>query len=142
MAKANTDGYMKPSDKSEEIIDLNKSYVKLMADFCRQNSAEFILVSTPSTKNWNCKKHNGIQKLADELNVKYIDLNTGDTKLDIDWNKDTRDAGDHLNYYGAVKVTDFIGQYVKENYDMPDNRSNPEYVKWNESLERYLKKVK
>ena len=66
----------------------------------------------------------------------------GDTKLDIDWNKDTRDAGDHLNYYGAVKVTDFIGQYVKENYDMPDNRSNPEYVKWNESLERYLKKVK
>lgn len=142
IAKADASGYMKPTDKVEEIADLNKDYVKLMADFCKENSADFILVSTPSTENWNCKRHNGIQKLAEELNIKYIDLNMGDTKLDIDWNKDTRDAGDHLNYYGAVKVTDFLGRYIKDNYDMPDNRNNPEYVKWNESLERYLKKVK
>ena len=68
-------------------------------------------------------------------------MNMVDSKVDIDWNKDTRDAGDHLNYSGAVKVTKSLGEYINKNYDLPDNRNNPEYVKWNESLTRYLKKV-
>lgn len=112
-----------------------------MVNFCKQNSAEFLLVSTPSTVNWDSKRHNGMAKFAEELGINYIDMNTGDSKVDIDWNKDTRDAGDHLNYSGAVKVTKALGEYIDKNYDLPDNRNNPEYVKWNESLTRYLKKV-
>lgn len=133
--------YMKPTDEAEQIMPINKSYVKNMADFCKENGADFLLVSTPSTKNWNYKRHNGIEKLAKELNLNYIDLNTGDTKVDIDWSKDTRDKGDHLNHSGAVKTTRFLGQYIKNNYSFPDKRKNAEYSKWNEALERYTKKV-
>lgn len=133
--------YMKPTDEAEQIMPINKSYVKNMADFCKENGADFLLVSTPSTKNWNYKRHNGIEKLAKELNLNYIDLNTGDTKVDIDWSNDTRDKGDHLNHSGAVKTTRFLGQYIKNNYSFPDKRKNAEYSKWNEALKRYTKKV-
>ena len=133
--------YMKPTDEAEQIMPINKSYVKNIADFCKENGADFLLVSTPSTKNWNYKRHNGIEKLAKELNLNYIDLNTGDTKVDIDWSKDTRDKGDHLNHSGAVKTTRFLGQYIKNNYSFPDKRKNAEYNKWNEALKRYTKKV-
>lgn len=141
IAKADASNYMKPSDKAEKINPLNRTYIQSMVNFCRENSADFLLVSTPSTVNWNCQRHNGIEQLANELGVKYIDLNMGKTKVDIDWNKDTRDNGDHLNYSGAVKTTDFLGKYIKENYNMPDNRNNADYIKWNESLVRYTKKV-
>lgn len=141
ISKADASNYMKPSDKAEQIKPLNKTYIENMANFCKQNSAEFLLVSTPSTVNWDSKRHNGMAKFAEELGINYIDMNTGDSKVDIDWNKDTRDAGDHLNYSGAVKVTKSLGEYIDKNYDLPDNRNNPEYVKWNESLTRYLKKV-
>lgn len=133
--------YMKPTDEAEQIMPINKSYVKNMADFCKENGADFLLVSTPSTKNWNYKRHNGIEKLAKELNLNYIDLNIGDTKVDIDWSNDTRDKGDHLNHSGAVKTTRFLGQYIKNNYSFPDKRKNAEYSKWNEALKRYTKKV-
>ena len=141
MKIADDSKHMAPSDEVQPINGLNKLYIENMVNFCRQNSAEFLLVSTPSTVNWNSKRHNGIQMLADELGVPYIDLNTGDTKVDIDWKEDSRDAGDHLNHKGAVKVTKFLGQYLNAHYALPDNRKQADFVKWNESLARYTKKV-
>lgn len=141
VAKSDHLNYMKPTEEAEHINPINKSYVKKMADFCKENGADFLLVSTPSTKNWNSKRHNGIEKLSKELNLKYIDLNTGKTKVEIDWSKDTRDKGDHLNHSGAVKTTRFLGQYIKNNYTFPDKRKEAEYSKWNEALGRYTKKV-
>lgn len=139
--RANACNHMKPSDEIQPINTLNKMYIESMADFCNQNAATFLLVSTPSTVNWNSKKHNGIQQLANELGIEYIDLNVGETKVPINWEQDTRDAGDHLNHYGAVKTTTFLGEYLSHHYELPDNRKNPDYVKWNESLARYTEKI-
>lgn len=140
--KSNNINYMIPTNEVEKIELLNKAYVKKIAEYCKEHSAELLLVSTPSTKNWNYKKHNGVAELAKELDVKYLDLNMEETKVPIDWSQDTRDSGDHLNYYGAVKNTEYLGNYIAENYSFPDKREDKAYIKWNESLERYLKKVK
>ena len=34
-------------------------------------------------------------------------------ELGIDWNFDSRDGGDHLNYYGAIKASEFVGNIIK-----------------------------
>ena len=54
--RANASNHMKPSDEIQPINTLNKMYIESMADFCNQNAATFLLVSTPSTVNWNSKK--------------------------------------------------------------------------------------
>ncbi|HIS48136.1 MAG TPA: hypothetical protein IAB46_11415 [Candidatus Scybalocola faecigallinarum] len=137
---ANSD-YMAPTDKSKLIHGLNWQYVSDMADFCEKNGAQFILVSTPSTVNWNYERHNGIVQLANALDIPYVDMNLMKNEITIDWTKDTRDKGDHLNHSGAVKVSRWLGNYLKKAYNLPDHRQDDGYSKWNEALTRYKKGV-
>ena len=46
-----------------------------------------------------------------------------------------------MNYFGAVKVSEFIGDYLVNNYKLENKKNNPEYKKWNETLPRYFKAV-
>lgn len=133
--------YMVETDTVKEIESPNEEYVKAIADFCKENGAELLLVNVPNAKNWCCEKHNGIQALAEKHGIPYVDLNLLNEEVSIDWNFDTRDKGDHLNYYGAVKTTNYLGEYLKANYTLPDRRNDDNYSGWNETLERYLATV-
>ena len=134
--------HMEKSDKVEEIPALNRQYLQSMVDYCKQIGAKPILVSTPSTVNWNAARHNGIQQFAKETGVEYIDLNTGQSKIDIDWNADTRDGGDHLNHSGATKVSAWIGKHLAETYKLPDHRSDKNYSSWHDALALYQERIK
>lgn len=136
---ASTKNYMAPSKGVAAIPSKNKGYVEDIIDFCKENGAELILYSTPSTKNWNYKRHNAIQKLADEFGVEYIDMNLMQKKIPIDWKKDSRDKGDHLNYYGAVKLTDYLGKYLTSKNIFVDHRSDADYKSWDAALKKFNK---
>lgn len=129
--------YMKPTDKAAGIPNLNIQYVREMKQFCDENGSRLVLVSTPSTVNWNFQRHNGIQKLANDIGCEYMDLNLMNDRIQIDWSKDTRDKGDHLNHFGAVKVSRFLSEYLKETGLLTDHREDPAYAKWNDSLKKY-----
>lgn len=109
--------YMKKTTKQKKIPKNIAQYLKQIQDMCERNGATLLLVSTPSAKNWNYKKHNGVAQWANENGVEYIDLNL-DKDLGIDWKEDTKDGGDHLNYTGAQKVTHAMGEYFKTHYDL------------------------
>ena len=139
---ANNTEYMKQTESAAEIPNINVQYVKEMKAFCDRNQAEFILLSTPSTVNWNSERHNGICRLAEEIGCEYVDLNVMNDKVQIDWSRDTRDKGDHLNYFGAVKVTKFLTDYLMKKNTLTDHRTDETYAKWNDALKRYEAAVK
>lgn len=134
--------FSQSTDEAMEIQPLNEEFVKNIADFCRENGAELLLVNIPNAKYWSCEKHNGIAQLAEKYGIAYVDMNTLGDEVSIDWQSDTVDMGDHLNYYGAKKVSAYLGDYLAKNYSLPDRRGNAEYAAWNEALERYLYAVK
>ncbi len=68
----------------------------------------------------------------------YVDLNLNANSLGIDWSKDTRDDGDHLNYYGAKKVSAYTGTYLCSYTDLTDHRKETPYASWNEELKNHL----
>lgn len=133
--------YMAETTEVKEIRHLNKKYVLSMYELCKENNIEFLLVSTPSSKNWNYMKHSGIKEFAKEYNIPYLDLNLMKQEVPINWDQDTCDEGDHMNYTGAVKVSKYISDYLRANYNLEDKRSDKEYNNWNESLSRYFKAV-
>lgn len=126
---ADLDGYMRPMDEWEPLSRQNRRNLETIAALCREKGAELILFSVPSPTNWTVRRHNTMTDIAGELGVPYLDGNL--LELDIDWQKDTYDAGDHLNYYGAVKVTRWLGEYLRNHYRLADCRDNPAYDFWN-----------
>ena len=72
----------------------------------------------------------------------YIDLNLKAKELGIDWKKDSYDRGDHLNLFGAQKVTAYLGKYIDEKYDMTDHRGDSVYQDWDRLAEKYLAELK
>ncbi len=129
---------IKPTREKAHISKTNKLYLKLLNKYCTQNNAELILVSTPNIKNWNYKKHNATKSFAEELGIDFLDFNVINDTVQIDWEKDTRDNGYHLNHFGAVKVSKHLGKYLSEKNILEDHRNDKKYAEWNTALERYL----
>lgn len=134
--------YMKYSDVSAPILSTNKKYLNGIAKFCKTHGARLVLISTPSTKNWNYQRHNTMEAISKDLGVDYIDTNLLRDDIPIDWKKDTKDKGDHLNYNGAVKLTDYVGKYLDDTKLFKDKRNDPSYDNWNTCLDKFEKQVK
>lgn len=123
--------YMAPSDACAIVPAKNVQRLRRIAETCRNHGAELILVSSPSPSNWNTRRHNGIIKTVTVLGIPYIDTNVLPDDVPIDWQTDTMDTGDHLNYFGAVKFSRYLGNYLAETGLFTDRRNDPAYADWN-----------
>lgn len=128
--------YMEKTDQEEAITELAEIYMGKIVDLCRKHGTKILLLSTPSPINYNYMRHNRLERYARENGIDYLDLNLID--LGMDWEEDSLDHGDHLNYYGAEKVTRYLGQYVASHYRLKDRRSNPAYASWNQETADYM----
>lgn len=133
---ADASAHMAPTDEVAELPWLSRAYLGDIARTCAAAGARLVLVSTPSTRNWNAARHNRMELTAAELGVEYVDLNVGEDRVGIDWSTDTRDAGDHLNARGARKVTAAVGKLLSGRYGVPDRRGDDAYDAWEEACER------
>lgn len=133
--------YMKPSDKKEKLPVKNKSYLYSIINLCKDNGAELMFVSTPSLKNWNSERHNTVAELAEEFGIEYIDMNMLNIEIPIDWSCDTKDAGDHLNYAGAVKATGYFGECLNSKNIFEDHRNDAAYSDWDKAYNHFLVEI-
>jgi hypothetical protein len=134
--KKEIDDYMEKNNYSNVIPLEEKYYIKRIYDLCKENDIELILFKAPQASTWNYVRQKAVKELAKELDVEFIDAN-GIEEIGIDWNKDTRDGGDHVNYYGAKKVSKYIGKIFHEKGTLTDHREDPKYQSWNEDLIKY-----
>ena len=126
---ADVEGYMAPMEEREPLSRTNLADLKKIAEVCRKRGISLVLFSAPSPANWTMRRHNTIRDTAESLGLPYIDGNLLD--LGIDWDTDTYDRGDHLNYRGAAKVTAWIGAYLRrEAPGLTDRRGDPDYEIW------------
>ena len=132
---------MTPSDAYAPIPKRNRAYVERIKAFCDENGAQLLLVSAPSTLNWNMARHNSTQAFADALGIGFLDLNTAHEQVAIDWNTDTRDKGDHLNYFGAQKATNVLGAYLADTGLLPSHKDDPAYADWNTQSDAFSRTV-
>ena len=134
---AKVKGYMSYTDEIQPIPEKNANYIKRVSDFCSSKGAKLVFLSMPSTKNYNYKKHNSIARFAKDIGVEYIDMNVLKEEIPINWKTDTYDKGDHMNYYGALKTTAYLGNYLASSGEFTDKRSNPDYKGWFDSVEKF-----
>lgn len=133
--------YMKETKDKAQIPEVVRIYMEKIKRLCEKNGADLLLVSAPSPKNYNYKKHNSLEEYARENDLPYVDLNMKFRDIGIDWKLDSYDRGDHLNISGARKVTAYIGQYLADNYDLPDRRNDDGWREWDDLAKEYLEEL-
>lgn len=133
--------YMKETKDKAQIPEVVRIYMEKIKRLCEKNGADLLLVSAPSPKNYNYKKHNSLEEYARENDLPYVDLNMKFRDIGIDWKQDSYDRGDHLNISGARKVTAYMGKYLSDNYDLPDRRNDDGWREWDNLAREYLEEL-
>lgn len=123
----------------ETVINATE-YLEKIKTLLDENDCELLLIKVPVnyylkyyTSAWTKEKSDYTKMLSEEMGIKFLDL-LYDADLDIDWGTDTIDGGAHLNYNGAKKVSDFLGEYLLENYDLniePNKSYDEKLLKYN-----------
>ena len=124
--------------KKKGIVSMTTQYLPHMIELAKQNQCEVLFVWLPSQTTATSKRHQMVQKLADQYEVPFIDFNTNQYNTNFSWLTDSRDAGNHLNYSGATKMTHFLGQYISQNYSIEDKRQSQTYKQYNELYDEYM----
>ncbi len=125
-----------------KLLKRSLEYLDLMVKFCEENDLNLLLIKT-SAENWNSSLHNAVQDLADSYNVEFLDFNFDpyySLNGDFIHGFDTND-GSHLNYFGSVKFSKWLGKYLVDNYGATDVREDPKYDFMKDQLEEYEKRV-
>lgn len=131
-------------EKSDSINYINKTpmyYLDKIIELCDNKNIKLIFYTSPSPICWKYEKHNGIVDFTKNNGIPFIDLNLKLDELGINWERDTYDKGDHVNFSGAKKVTKYIGEYLSENTDLTDHRNDEKYDSWKKNWEEYLKLI-
>lgn len=138
--KKDPSNYMKPHKKST-ITSKNMIRLKRILEFCSDHNIQVLMYESPTFSSWNLTKSNLVQEVCDKYNIPFIDFNLLLDEINFDAKRDYRDNGNHLNYFGATKVTTYLGEYLNSHYKLTNHFNDPAYDKWRESYNIYLKKV-
>jgi len=116
------------------ITEKSELYLRKTIELCQEKGIDIILVNSPwpHIKDEDEKRYNYIGKIADEYGIDFINGCLLTEELGIDYIRDNAGDGGHLNYDGSLKWSVYLGEYLKNHYDLPDHR-NEELMIWEES---------
>ena len=117
-------------------------YLRKMIEECQARNIDVLLTYIPYLPDEiGQKEANRAALIAEEYGIDYINYLQ---KNLIEYNVDLNDmewspmgTNGHLNFSGAGKLTDHLGDYIVSNYDIPDRRSDPAYADWYDDLAAY-----
>ena len=114
-------------------------YLNKMVALCRDNDIELILIKMPGLfPYWYSQWDDQIVAFAEENDLIYINTLQMTENIGLDFETDTYNGGLGLNVFGAEKLSVFLGNYLLENHDISDHRSNPEKSEiWDAKLSAY-----
>ena len=125
----NDPAYLAPEEEAEPISFWNRLCLERTLALCRKQGTRLVLYTAPNAATWTQGRHRAMEALARELGIPYLDANG--ENLDINWNIDTLDRGEHLNYRGAAKVTAWLGEYLRREVPgLTDRRGDPDHSAW------------
>lgn len=124
-------------DEKIQMFPTAEKYLRMMIELCEDKGIEVLLFNAPAVEEHeSLPRCNAVNDIAKEYGINYIDLNMRYEEINFDPSTDYRDPW-HCNAKGAMKVTTFLGNFIKSNYELPDRRTDGSYDFWNEQLKEY-----
>ena len=112
-------------------------YLRHIISECQSQGIDILLVNLPYPANTEQQEAaNMVQSIAQEYGVNYINFVSLDQM--VDYQVDLFDGNSHLNPSGARKITDYLGDYIRRHYNIPDHRGEEKFAKWHDEYDAYL----
>lgn len=117
----------------DETLPLNakqQEYLIKIIELCREKDVPLLLIAAPYYLDaTEVKRFNEIGVVAEKYGVPYLNYCTDCEAIGLDSSEDYRDLC-HLMSSGIRKYSVFLGNYIKEHYDVPDRRTDENHI-WN-----------
>jgi len=114
----------------------NIEYLRKFVEYCNQNDIDVLLVYLPHpADDRQIAMSKYCEIIANEYNVNYINFLGMDV---VNYQTDCEDERSHLNVSGARKVTNYIGKYIMNNYNIPNRKEDARYSFWDEDYNEYI----
>ena len=102
-------------------------YLDRIRELCEEKGIKLLLVKAPSVSPvWYDVWEKQITDYADQYGIDYINYLKLVDEIGINFAEDTYDEGLHMNYSGAVKCADYLGDYLVKQYGLKDLRTDRE----------------
>lgn len=113
------------------LFEKTEKYYRATIKLAKENNIPIVTVISPyaGITIEDQQILNSAGDIAEELGVPYLNCNLIANEIGIDYSKDAADDG-HLNYRGNLKFSKYIGQYLSDNYNLPDHRGDSRYNTW------------
>lgn len=131
--------YMNKTENKKDINEKTLSYLEKIEDLAKEYDFDIVYLGIVDSIKWNHENSEYISKYAKSVNRAFIDFNTID--IGYDWSYDSQD-GVHSNIFGATKMTNYVAEYLNNNYDLANHKNDSKYKRWNKDLKEYKLKVK
>ena len=114
-------------------------YLRRIIEDCQARGIEVLLVHLPYPADEEKQMDaNAVCGIAEAYGVDFIDFVSMDQVTD--YATDCFDANEHLNPSGARKVSDYLGRYIAEHYEIADRRGEAAYAAWADDTAAYRAK--
>ncbi|MDR2487403.1 MAG: hypothetical protein LBD12_05500 [Clostridiales Family XIII bacterium] len=102
-------------------------YYKKSIELCRSRGIEVVFATMPLYHNY--VNHEALRDFAKQEGVTYLNFNDPEhlRAMDIDHATEWRDKL-HLNFWGAVRFSEYFGALIREQYGVPDRRERGDAV--------------
>ena len=130
----NTDVKTPISEETEKIlIDL--------LEYCKTTDCNYLFVVSPYVEQELHKENfNYISEIINQYGYNFLDTNDYYNEMKLNFKTDLYNYS-HVNIFGADKYTDFLCEYLIENYNLPDRRKDENYQEWFDLLDNWHKQV-
>lgn len=114
------------------IPERNEKMLRELLEYCQGLDADVLFVLSPNY-GWEdyYAQINYCIDLIEEYGFDCLNAAAASDEIGIIPEEDCSE-GTHLNNYGATKYTQYVCEYIKEHYDLPDHRGDEKYASWEE----------
>ena len=125
------------NDRCMPLNDYEEGMINDLLEYLDEKGINAVFVYYPAAEENDVKeRYNSVMKMLKERGYDCINIEDHADEIGLDYTKDMKNK-EHVNVYGAVKITDYLSSRIAEEYEIPDRRNDPFYQTWEESYERF-----
>ena len=128
--------------KTSEISENCEKYLRELLDWLKEENIDNVVFTrfphiVDKTTLERYYRNNYTRKILEEYGAEYLDLERDCSKLPLDLQNDFYNL-DHLNVYGQKKFTEYLCEYMMENYGITAaDLTDKQKAEWDESVKYY-----